>query len=373
MPTVAAMMSSSSVARARVVVTSRRPTATATASVGLVKKWKNPYTSSSSAGGFCSRLLKQKQRRRGGRGFDVGTTTTRAALAGVETPWSPAGEDMDAVIDELTARAAAAAFYGDGEGDARVFIGVVGSPGSGKSTLAAEVCRRLNAAAGADVAVVFPMDGFHYYRAQLDEFPDPEEARRRRGSPFTFDAEAFVARVRDAKANRDVTTLVPAFDHEVHDPEEDAIAVTPSHKVVVVEGNYLLLPEEPWRQLYDGEDAILDETWFVDTSVVRREREREGSWEGGGDRRQRETAQMGARKRAPSHPAVKRKKTNEQNKKVFPGNNCASSSSQLTCHVSSVKCQQVSFTSALFAICSAKFFCEQLVIHAPRQPSTINR
>ena len=21
---------------------------------------------------------------------------------------------------------------------------------------------------------MFPMDGFHYYRAQLDEFPDPE-------------------------------------------------------------------------------------------------------------------------------------------------------------------------------------------------------
>ena len=80
------------------------------------------------------------------------TTITRA-LPGVESPWSPTGEDMETVVDELAARAAAAAFYGDGDGDARVFIGVVGSPGSGKSTLAAEVCARLNAAAGEDVAV----------------------------------------------------------------------------------------------------------------------------------------------------------------------------------------------------------------------------
>jgi pantothenate kinase len=36
---------------------------------------------------------------------------------------------------------------------------------------------------------------------------------------------------------------VPAFDHEVHDPEEDAITILPSHKVILVEGNYLLLPE----------------------------------------------------------------------------------------------------------------------------------
>ena len=55
----------------------------------------------------------------------------------------------------------------------------------------------------------------------------------------------------------------------MHDPEEDAIAVTPSHKVVFVEGNYLLLPEEPWSQLHSGDagEALLDETWFVDTSV----------------------------------------------------------------------------------------------------------
>ena len=193
-----------------------------------------------------------------------------SALPGVETPWSPSGDDMDAVIDELTARLAAAAFYGDGDGDARVFVGIAGSPGSGKSTLASAVRDKLNAAAGDDVAVVFPMDGFHYYRSQLADpamFPDPEAARARRGAPWTFDARAFVDRVRAARSNTDSPTSVPAFDHQVHDPEEDAITILPSHKVILVEGNYLLLPDEPWRELWDGAGALLDERWFVDCAV----------------------------------------------------------------------------------------------------------
>jgi len=45
-------------------------------------------------------------------------------------PWAPAGRDFDAVVGELTARAAGAAFYGDGDGDARIFIGVAGAPGA---------------------------------------------------------------------------------------------------------------------------------------------------------------------------------------------------------------------------------------------------
>ena len=36
---------------------------------------------------------------------------------------------------------------------------------------------------------------------------------------------------------------------------------------LLVEGNYLLLPDEPWRELWDGAGALLDERWFVDTAV----------------------------------------------------------------------------------------------------------
>ena len=187
-------------------------------------------------------------------------------------PWAPEGATQDAVLDELAARVVAAAFFGEGDGDARVFVGLAGSPGSGKSTLARLVRDRVNAAAGADVAAVFPMDGFHYSMRDLTTnkdglFPDATEAVRRRGSPFTFDARAFAERVAAAKRadGRDDVVRVPAFDHETHDPEPDAIEIKGSHKIVFVEGNYVLLPEGPWRALLD--DALLDESWFVDVSV----------------------------------------------------------------------------------------------------------
>lgn len=39
--------------------------------------------------------------------------------------------------------------------------------------------------------------------------------------------------------------------------------MTPSHRVVVVEGNYLFLDLDPWRRLRD----LFDDTWFVDVPL----------------------------------------------------------------------------------------------------------
>ena len=37
--------------------------------------------------------------------------------------------------------------------------------------------------------------GFHFYKRQLDTFPDPQQAHARRGAHFTFDADGFVRAV----------------------------------------------------------------------------------------------------------------------------------------------------------------------------------
>jgi hypothetical protein len=54
--------------------------------------------------------------------------------------------------------------------------------------------------------------------------------------------------------------------------------VLPSHRVVLVEGNYLLLDEQPWAEL----GSLFDDVWFVDAPVdVAMERllQRQVGWE----------------------------------------------------------------------------------------------
>jgi pantothenate kinase len=205
----------------------------------------------------------------------------------------------------------------------RAVIGIAGPPGGGKSTLSKLVCaradellrRRQGGGGGAQVplAAVLPMDGFHYTRAQLDASPDPIAAHARRGAPWTFDAGAFVAAVAAAAAAAAAAApssgsspssrrrrppppppppppplRVPSFDHATKDPVPDAIEIPSEARVVLVEGNYLLLDEEPWARLWrrggggggggdgggDGDGnapppapPLLDETWFVDAPL----------------------------------------------------------------------------------------------------------
>ena len=141
------------------------------------------------------------------------------------------------------------------------WLGIVGAPGSGKSTLSDSLREFFG-----DESIVIPMDGYHFYRAQLDAMPDAAEAHRRRGAPFTFDAQRFVSDLAAARHSR--TGTFPSFQHGVGDPIESDIRLdSEQHRLVIVEGNYLLLDEAPWCELR----SLFDETWFlkVDVDVVR--------------------------------------------------------------------------------------------------------
>ena len=201
---------------------------------------------------------------------------------------------MAPVYAALAARAGALA---DGCGRRPAVVGLAGAPGSGKSTAAAAVCRLVNDALGPGVAVRLPMDGFHLRRSELKAFPDPAEAFRRRGAPWTFDAAAFVEAVRmlgggggagaggaGGAPRRELS--FPGFDHGVGNPVPGAIRVSPGTRVVLLEGNYLLLQEPPWAEVR----GLLDEAWFLDcreeeamARVARRHqavgRSREEAWE----------------------------------------------------------------------------------------------
>lgn len=68
-------------------------------------------------------------------------------------------------------------------------MGVVGAPASGKSTLTREVV--LNIHEQHVPAVVIPMDGYHYYKHELDAMPDSAAMHARRGAHWTFNVRAW--------------------------------------------------------------------------------------------------------------------------------------------------------------------------------------
>jgi pantothenate kinase len=123
----------------------------------------------------------------------------------------------------------------------RYLVGISGAPASGKSTLSAELARRLNAQGRKTVVV--PMDGFHLDNGILDA----RGLRARKGAPETFDAPGFLRLVRALKSGDEV--FAPVFDRTRDVAIAGAVAVPSAARVVIVEGNYLMFNEAPWRDL----------------------------------------------------------------------------------------------------------------------------
>ena len=142
------------------------------------------------------------------------------------------------------------------DGD-QLWIGRAGAPGSGKSTLAAELQKRLE-----NLLLVIPLDGYHYYRSELDQMEDPVEAHIRRGSPFTFNSTKFINDLIEARSLGEGS--FPSFDHRIGDPIENDIQLSKTHQIIMVEGNYLLLDSDPWSRL---RNEVFDEAWYLDVSV----------------------------------------------------------------------------------------------------------
>jgi pantothenate kinase len=139
----------------------------------------------------------------------------------------------------------------------RAILAIAGSPGAGKTTLARALVARVDAMAGAGTAAYVPMDGFHLANATLDRLGRHD----RKGAIDTFDGWGVVALVRRLRAETGHAVYAPSFDRAVDEGVAGAIAVEPGARLVVVEGNYLLVDEDPWAQLA----AEIDESWFCAT------------------------------------------------------------------------------------------------------------
>ena len=135
----------------------------------------------------------------------------------------------------------------------RIAIGLAGGPGTGKSTLAAELVTMLNAVRPGSAALV-PMDGFHMKHAKIEAMG----ATDRKGAPHTFEGADFVSFLHHLKhASEPVSG--PGYSRKIEDTVEDAFTVSADVRVLVVEGNYLLLTEGPWA----GVKALLNYSVFI--------------------------------------------------------------------------------------------------------------
>ncbi|CUM53598.1 uncharacterized protein AC631_00818 [Debaryomyces fabryi] len=146
--------------------------------------------------------------------------------------------------------------------DRRIIISIAGIPGSGKSTLSTEIVRQLNKSVK---AIAVQQDGFHLYRSELEKLPNPVEAFLRRGAPFTFDAKKFLNLVSHLYDENYAGSpiKVPTFDHKLKDPVEDDKVIDPDTKVIIIEGNYVLLKDLYWNEISN----YVDESWFVDVPL----------------------------------------------------------------------------------------------------------
>ena len=138
---------------------------------------------------------------------------------------------MNEALDRIKSAIAAQ----DGQG--RLLVAIAGPPGAGKSTLAEDLADQIEG------AVVVPMDGFHLDNRVL-------EARGllpRKGAPETFDAVGFAVLVSRLRGEDEV--VIPVFDRSRDIAVAGARVIGPEARVLLIEGNYLLLDEAPWRDL----------------------------------------------------------------------------------------------------------------------------
>lgn len=153
----------------------------------------------------------------------------------------------------------------------RHLVGLAGPPASGKSTLAAQLVAQINARS-AGRAALLAMDGYHLDDSVL-------KARGhllRKGAPHTFDVAGLRHMLDRLRRNDDPEVAAPVFDRDIEIARAGASIIPQSADIILVEGNYLLLRQEPWSDLA----ARFDLTIALDVSEAELRRRLTRRWEG---------------------------------------------------------------------------------------------
>ena len=140
----------------------------------------------------------------------------------------------------------------------RILVMLAAPPGAGKSTLLSFLSRLAGETDGIGKIRTIGMDGFHRRQEYLLSHDTERDGKKIRmveikGAPETFDLEALTQRVKSLAAGE--VTGWPVYDRLLHNPVEDAVQV--DGDIVILEGNYLLLDMDGWRDLASWADYTI--------------------------------------------------------------------------------------------------------------------
>ena len=143
-----------------------------------------------------------------------------------------------------------------GQSGRRQIVFIAGPPAAGKSTLALVMEHLGNEQAQGVRFQALGMDGFHYPSAYLASHETIRGGRkillgRIKGSPETYDTDGLLkilAHIDECRLKgTDPVMRWPGYDRNIHDVVPDQYEIT--GQILLIEGNYLLLDEEPWSGL----------------------------------------------------------------------------------------------------------------------------
>ena len=147
------------------------------------------------------------------------------------------------------------------EKKSRILAMLAAPPGAGKSTLVSFLEFLAKDAVPGKTVQAIGMDGFHrrqdYLLSHTTNVNGEEISMVKiKGAPITFDLENLRRKI--AEVTEGNPCMWPRYDRLLHNPVEDAVTVDAD--IVLLEGNYLLLDMDGWRELSEYADYTISLT-----------------------------------------------------------------------------------------------------------------
>lgn len=158
----------------------------------------------------------------------------------------------------------------------RLIVFMAAPPAVGKTTL----CEFLEYLSKQDQELTdiqaLGLDGFHYHSDYINSHDaivlgEKVPMKQVKGCPETYDTEKLRQKLEQIKTE---DILWPIYDRNLHDVVEDQIKVTKD--IILIEGNWLLLKEEPWKTMQQYADykilILAEEDMLKERLIGRKEK-----------------------------------------------------------------------------------------------------